>query len=370
MKNHALIIFFGAVFLIFFGSYLVMSASSTISKFNYSDQFHLFNSHIMKAMFGIFIMVIVATVPYKWYREYSKMGIIVIVVMLLMTLFLSPKINGAHRWLSLGFIRFQPSDLARLILLVHLAAMIESKGELLKDFHGGLKFALIWIFAIAGLVFMQPNVSNGTMIVMIGLTMLFIAGARLKHLASTVGASIVGASLIAVMFSHSRERIIDFVNSFSNGGSINMQINQALLSLGSGGVLGVGFGHSNQRNLFLPEAYGDMIFAILGEETGFIGTFIILGMYMALFFVGMKIAKRTPDVFGQMLAIGISLSFVLYAFVNAGVASGILPTTGLPLPLISHGGTSILVLCISLGMLINIGFSNSKVVKQLEEDPA
>jgi cell division protein FtsW len=161
-----------------------------------------------------------------------------------------------------------------------------------------------------------------------------------------------------MIFPHSRSRIFSFVSSVLNGGDLNFQVKQALYSLGSGGIFGVGIGNSMQSNLFLPEAYGDFIFAILGEEMGLIGSIIVLFSYMILLVAGIMIAKRARDKFGQMLAFGITISIVLYAFVNVGVTTGVLPTTGLPLPFISYGGTSLIFLCISVGILINIAFTN------------
>ena len=140
---------------------------------------------------------------------------------------------------------------------------------------------------------------------------------------------------------------------------------QALLGLGSGGIFGVGVGHSMQSNLFLPESYGDFIFAIIGEELGFIGSVIVLLSYLLLFIAGILIAKKTKDTFGQMLAFGITFSIILYAFVNAAVATGLVPTTGLPLPFISYGGTSMIFLCISVGILVNIAYTNSKLDNDL-----
>jgi cell division protein FtsW len=170
------------------------------------------------------------------------------------------------------------------------------------------------------------------------------------------------------LFTHSRGRILTFINSMQHGGQINDQVRQALLGLGSGGIWGVGFGHSSQRNLFLPEAYGDFIFAILGEERGFIGASVVLFIYLALFICGIIIAKNAKDKFGQLLGTGISLSFIIYALVNTAVASGLIPTTGLPLPFISYGGSSLIIISVSIGILINIGLSNiEEVVPNLEE---
>ncbi|HSP88581.1 MAG TPA: FtsW/RodA/SpoVE family cell cycle protein, partial [Ignavibacteriaceae bacterium] len=141
---------------------------------------------------------------------------------------------------------------------------------------------------------------------------------------------------------------------------INIQVKQALLGLGSGGIFGVGIGHGKQSNLFLPEAYGDFIFAVMGEEMGFIGAVIVITCYLVLFIAGVIIAKKTIDRFGQLLAFGISFSIIVYAFINVAVSTGLFPTTGLPLPFISYGGTSLIFLCISIGILINIAITNSK----------
>jgi cell division protein FtsW len=169
-----------------------------------------------------------------------------------------------------------------------------------------------------------------------------------------------------MILSHSRKRILGFIGSFGEGGELNHQLKQGLLSLGSGGLFGVGIGNSKQSNLFLPEAYGDFIFGILGEETGFLGVVVVLLFYMVLFIAGILIAKKAKDKFGQMLAFGISFSIIIYAFVNAAVATGLFPTTGIPLPFISYGGTSIIFLSASIGILINIAIYNHATEKDKE----
>ena len=163
-----------------------------------------------------------------------------------------------------------------------------------------------------------------------------------------------------MIFAHSRSRILTFVHHLTQGGDINLQVKQAILGLGSGGVWGVGLGHSMQSNLFLPEAYGDFIFAILGEELGFLGSVIVMTCYLILLIAGIVIAKKTKDTYGQLLAFGITFSIVTNAFINIAVATGVVPTTGLPLPFISYGGTSLVFLCISVGILVNIALSNAQ----------
>ena len=188
--------------------------------------------------------------------------------------------------------------------------------------------------------------------------MIYAGGAKLKHILVSMFISGVVIGIAAMIFPHSRSRIFSYIDSFSNGTDLNFQVKQAIYSLGSGGIFGVGFGNSMQSNLFLPEAYGDFIFAILGEELGLIGSIGVLIAYLVLLVCGILIAKKTRDQFGQLLAFGITISIVFYAFVNVAVTTGVFPTTGLPLPFISYGGTSLIFLCISVGILINIAFTN------------
>jgi cell division protein FtsW len=209
------------------------------------------------------------------------------------------------------------------------------------------------------LILIQPNISNGLLVLATSLAILFVGGAKLKHIASSFLFCFFFGGIAAMLFSHSRNRILTFISSLHTGGDINIQVKQAMLGLGSGGLLGVGIGHSRQSNLFLPEAYGDFIFAIFGEEMGFIGSIILLICFLALFIAGLLIAKKTQDKFGQLLAFGIIFSIIIYAFVNVAVSIGLIPTTGIPLPFISYGGTSLIFMCISIGILINIALSNN-----------
>ena len=364
MKKLALTIFLDAFVLTLLGLVLVMSASSTYSAFKFDSLFHLFNSHFFKVVTGIFLMIIFSMIPYEIYKEFSKPALFAAVFLLVLTFIIAPDIKGAGRWINLGVMTFQPADFARLALIVHLAALIDSKGKEIEDFKNGFVYLFIWVIMVASLIFLQPNLSNGILVLIISLTILFVGGAKLKHILGSMGVCAFLGGVGAMIFSHSRERILTFIHSFSNGGDINIQVKQALLGLGSGGILGVGMGHSRQSNLFLPEAYGDFIFAILGEELGFIGSLVVLFAYLVLFVAGILIAKKCKDVFGQLLAFGISISILVNAFINVAVATGLVPTTGLPLPFISYGGTSLIFMCISTGILINIGMTNAMIEKR------
>lgn len=366
MKKLALTVFFDTFVLMLLGLVIVMSASSTYSAFKFESTFHLFNSHLIKVFFGLFFLIAFCFIPYEIYKYYSKWALIAIAVVLVLTLFLAPNIKGAGRWLDLGFISLQPADIAKLILIIHLAALIEQKEEFINDFKQGYLYAFIWVMIIAGLIFIQPNISTGVLLVIISLTLLYVGGAKFKHIAVSSLFSLMAAGGFAMLFSHSRSRILGFINAISDGGDLNIQVKQALYGLGSGGLTGVGIGNSKQNNLFLPEAYGDFIFAILGEEMGFAGSVFVLVSYLILFVAGILIAKKAKDRFGQLLAFGITFSIALYAFVNVAVTTGLFPTTGLPLPFISYGGTSIVFLSISVGILINIAIMNAKRDNELQ----
>jgi cell division protein FtsW len=363
MKKLALIIFFDAFILMMLGLIIVMTASSTYSQFKFDSLFHLFDSHFFIVVFGILFMILFSFIPYELYKTLSKPAIFIITGILILTLFIAPDIKGAGRWIHMGFLSFQPVDVAKLMLIVHLAFLIDNKGELLKDFKQGFLYLFIWVIIISGLVFIQPNVSNGLLLLFVSLMLLFVGGARLKHIFAAALFCIIAGGIITMVFAHSRLRILTFIHSSQQGNTPNIQVKQALLGLGSGHFFGVGLGQSLQSNLFLPEAYGDFIFAILGEELGYAGAVIVLLSYLLLFLAGILVAKKTKDKFGQLLAFGITFSIVLYAFVNVAVASGLLPTTGLPLPFISYGGTSLIFMCISVGILINIALSNLPELK-------
>ena len=358
MKKLGLTIFFDVFALMLLGLTMVMTASSTYSVFKFDNVFYLFNSHLFKVFLGIGAIVLFAFIPYEYYRRLSKPIIILTTILLIVTLFFAPDIKGAGRWLDLGIFSIQPADIAKLVLIIHLAVLLEAKVHLIDNYKNGFLYFFIWILLISGLIMLQPNISSGIMLIVISLAVIYAGGAKFKHIFISMILCGLVIGTAAMIFPHSRLRIFSFVNSVSSGSDLNYQVKQALYSLGSGGIFGVGIGNSMQSNLFLPEAYGDFIFAILGEEFGLIGSIAVLLAYLVFMVCGILVAKKSKDMFGQLLAFGITISIVLYAFVNVAVTTGVFPTTGLPLPFISYGGTSLIFLCVSVGILINIALTN------------
>ncbi len=336
--------------LIILGSFLIFSAKGM----------DLFISHLWKVAAALIGLIFFSMFPYKQYQNWSKPLMILAIALLLSTVFFAPSVKGAARWIDLKFIRFQPSELAKLLLLIHLAVLIQKKGKDIENYKKGLVYPLFWIFITAFLILIQPNVSTSLIVLFTSFTLLFVGGAKFKHLSGIVATAVIIGGMAIMIFPHSRHRVITYADSFVNGTSINMQVLQSKIALGSGGFLGLGIGESRQSDLFLPEPHNDFIFSVLGEELGFIGAFLVLSAYLAIFLVGLIIAKRTKDEFGQLLAFGISFMIVTSAFLHAAVGIGILPTTGITLPFVSFGGTSIIVFCISTGILINIATQGQK----------
>jgi cell division protein FtsW len=275
-------------------------------------------------------------------------------VFLSTTLVLGGEVKGAARWLRFGGLSLQPSEFAKFALLFHLCTLISTKGEAIKEFKKGFLPMMIWIGSVAGLVLLQPNFSTGAMILLVSLVMLFISRARFTHLFATIGAALPLLVGVALTHPHVMQRINSFISGTSSSGKLNYQLLQGIIGFGNGNLLGVGPGLSKQRDFFLPESYGDFVFSIVGEEYGFLGTMFFLALFLFVMLRGFKIAKFARDEFGRLLAIGITSAITLYALVNAGVTLGILPTTGLPMPFVSYGGSSLLFTSFAVGVLLNI----------------
>jgi len=363
MNTYVKILILIVVGFIALGVIMVFTASGTYSLTRFNNLYFLFRQHFWKVLAALIMMVVFSKIPYDKYREYSKLFLYIIIVVLVLTFLFAPRVKGAQRWINLGFIQFQPSEAAKVLLLIHLSVMLERMGDGLKDFKKGLKFPLIWVVIVSALVLIQPNVSTSLIIVMTSFVLIYIAGARKTHILGIVAPAIFLVGSIAMIFKHSRERILTYLNSLINGGDINIQVKQAKIALGSGGLLGVGLGHSRQSDLFLPESYGDFIFSILGEELGFAGAVLLLFIYLLLFATCLVVAKKAQDPFGKLLVLGLGFNIIISAFINASVVTGLIPTTGITLPFISFGGTSIILFAVSIGIIINVGRQTVKTTE-------
>lgn len=344
-------LFWSVLILMGFGIAAVYSASSAWAAQRGGSEFYLLR-HLVKVLVGVGLIIGLSKVDYHLYAKYSKIGVMIAVASLILLLITGGigELKGANRWLGIGPFSFQPSELAKWTLIVHIAFLMSKNSEKMYDLKEGLIPCLIWIGSVVLLIALQPNFSTAAVISTISIIMLFVGGANLKYL-YTAAAILIPLAVIYVATSPYRlKRILSFID----GDSANYQLSQSLVALGNGGLLGVGPGQSKQRDFFLPEPFNDFILPIIGEEYGYIGILIILALFIFILVRGVSIVKRAPDLFGTYLATGIVISIVFYAFTNAAVTCGLFPTTGLPMPFISYGGTSILFTSASIGILLNI----------------
>ena len=356
----------GVVLLCIIGTVMLFSASNSISldQSQRATATIYLQAHLKRLLIGIFFMFAVMMFDYRYLKNVSKYLLIGSIVLLLSTK-ISYWIQGNNspaRWLYIGGYSIQTSDIARLSIIIYLAAFIDHYREKIKDFYNGFVM-LIGILALTmGLIVIQPDFSSAAMIGLIGFMMLFIGGAKISHLTATGAVSMMVLIPIMLMKPYRMQRVLTFFYGESAGIQESYQIKQSLISLGNGGFMGLGLGNSLGKNLFLPTPHTDFIFAIIGEELGLLGTIFILSAFVFIFQRGIKIAKESTDTFGILLAIGISFNFILYGFINAAVVTGVVPTTGLPMPFISYGGSGLLINLVSMGILLNISQAKRSLI--------
>lgn len=354
-RNHIDLLLLIAVLLLMFLSLgVVYSASSSWAMDRWGESERLLGKHAIKVLIGFGFILFFTQVDYHRYRKHSKKVLIGAVLLLIVTLGLGAAVKGASRWLEFGGFGFQPSELAKFALIFHLSTLLAVKQDRVRDFKLGYLPMMVWVGVVTVLVLLQPNFSTGAMIFGISLVMLFLGRARLTHLALTLSALVPVLLLYMLKAEYRMKRISGFLAGGGDGGTPNYQLAQGIIGFGSGGILGVGPGESRQRDLFLPESYGDFVFSIVGEEYGLIGTLFFLTLFLVIMLRGIRIARHARDDFGAMLAGGITVTITLYALVNAAVTLGILPTTGLPMPFVSYGGSSMVLSAAAVGVLLNI----------------
>ncbi len=362
--DHYLLV--GVALLCVIGTVMLFSASNSISldQSQRATATIYLQAHLIRLLIGVFVMFAVMMFDYRNLKNISKYLLIGSIALLFITK-ISYWIQGNNspaRWLYISGFSIQTSDIARLSIIIYLATFIDHYREKIKDFYNGFAI-LICILAITmGLIVIQPDFSSAAMIGLIGFMMIFIGGAKISHLTATGAVSLLVLVPIMLMQPYRLQRVLTFFYGESAGVQESYQIKQSLISLGNGGFLGLGLGNSLGKNLFLPTPHTDFIFAIIGEELGLIGTVFILSTFVFIFQRGIKIAKESTDTFGILLATGISFNFILYGFINAAVVTGVVPTTGLPMPFISYGGSGLLINLVSMGILLNISQAKRSLI--------
>ena len=345
-----------AVTLILAGIGLVMVYSSSMnhSMDKIGTASFYFKKQSIHLVIGFVIMMILTKVNYRGYANIGTALLIIgygLLCALLFQKLLIQKImndGDVNRWLQIGKIAFQPSEIMKIMLIIFLAGSISKKGEKIRDFEKGFLPLICVIIVTFGLVVIQPDLGIAGLMLMIGLYLMFIGRAKLLHLLMVVIPACVSIVFIVTKVSYMMERWEKFISP-----EMGYQIKQSIISIGSGGLFGVGLGNSTQK-YFLPELHTDFVFSIFAEELGFIGASLLLAATLIYVIRGLKIARQAPDMFGFLLASGLSMMIGLQVFVNIGVAIRLLPTTGMTLPFISYGGSSLVTSFIATGILLNI----------------
>jgi len=352
-------IFAGVLGLIVFIGLLMFSSASSVKSFqNFNDGYYLFKHQFISGIIpGVLAFYIASRINYQTWKKWA-LWMLLFTIILLVAVFIpgiGANYDKSQSWINLGFFGFQPTEVVKLTFLIYLATWLEKRGKHgLKDPQYSFLPFLSLLGVIAFLILAQPDTGTLAVIIAISLVVYFIAEAPLKHVMIILGLFSAMVFVAIQIAPYRLARITAFLHPDIDPQGIGYQINQAKLAVGSGGILGLGIGKSRQKFSYLPEAYGDSIFAVIAEEMGFLFSVILIGLFITLGIRGLKIARGSPDVFGKLLAVGITTWLIFQAFINIGAIMGIMPLTGIPLPFVSYGGTATVVSLFACGILLNI----------------
>jgi cell division protein FtsW len=336
------------------GLVMVFSSSANMAQARFGSTYLFVRKQLLWDCVGFLAMLFFMRVDYhRWQKlAYALLGLAL--VSLGAVLAVGPVIKGARRWIRYGGFTFQPSELAKLALILAVASFLDRHRSHLKNFNKGLIPVMLVIGLTLGLIVMEPDLGTPLMLGSVSLMLIFLAGAPGRYLVGMLCVSLLPVYYLLFHVSYRRRRLLAFLNPWASAQGTGYQVTQSLLAFGSGGLFGKGLGASTLKLLYLPDPHTDFIFPIIGEELGFIGAASVIVLFLFWGMRGWQASRRAPDLFGQLLAAGITCWILLQAAINMGVSCGILPTKGLPLPFISFGGSSSVITLIAVGILLNI----------------
>lgn len=345
--------------LVSLGVVMVYSSSAFLGSNRFDSETYFLQRHVVRVLMGVAAIALLARVDYHRLERLAPWALGGSVLLLAVLLAVGGEgVRGANRWLSVATFTLQPTEVARVACVVYLAHLLDKKGDKIRSFRDGLLPGVLVLGLLAFLILKQPNLGSTIAILATGFALLFVAGARKRHLA-LLGAGGAAVAWLAVLRNpYMMERVEAWRAQWGAGTADalgrNWQVSQSILALGSGGIFGTGPGHGLQKVFFLPDPHTDFIYAVVGEELGLLGTMLVLVAYAALFLRGLKIAATAPDRFGRYLAAGLTVNLSVYVAMNIAVVTGVIPTTGLPLPFLSYGGSALVVNMGVVGVLLNI----------------
>ena len=341
--------------LVFVGLVMVFSASAVMAKDRYGSGYFFLLRQVVWAVGGIVAMVVAMRVDYHRYKHpgvvFSALGL---TTFLLISVFFLDRSHNTHRWIHFSGFSFQPSELAKPALILFLAFFLESRTKSMDDWRNTLLPAVIPTLVFLGLIVAQPDLGTAIACAAITVCILFVGGLSLRYLAYGFAASLLPLYFLIFHVAYRRERILAFLNPYSDPQKAGFHIIQSLIAVSTGGVTGVGLMEGKQKLFYLPEPHTDFIFSVIGEELGLVGALIVVTLFAIFLWRGVRTALRTKDMFGRFLAVGITSMIVVQAFINISVVLGMMPTKGIPLPFISYGGSSLFITLACVGVLLNV----------------
>ena len=348
------------VLLVVIGLIMLFSASYARAYYKTGNSARYFISQLVFAVMGMGVLFLFSRIPYEWYQKLSLLILFVAVAILALVPLIGIEVGGATRWISLGFTRFQPSEIAKFAVITSFAAIMAAHTRDMKGFKYGFAPYMLILGVIAGLLYLEPHMSATLIILAVGFIMMILGGTNWKFL---VGLVVVAVALVAVYLltkGYTADRIRAWLNPESDPLDKGLQILQSQYAIGSGGLTGLGFGRSRQKYMYLPEEHNDYIFAIVCEELGFIGAIGILALFALLVIRGYWIAMHARDRYSMLLAAGLTTLLALQVFLNVAVVTNLLPSTGISLPFFSSGGTALIMQLAENGIVLNISRSISQ----------
>ena len=360
MKKERTFLLIGVILLSIFGLIMIYSASSVWAEYKFNDPYKYLKSQGLFLIVSYLSLLIISKIPYQEYKK--RANIIFIICTVLLALVLIPGIgtvrNGSRSWFGLGSFGIQPSEFTKLGLIIFTSKYLSNNQKEIKDIKKGVLPILGVLLLVFGLIMLEPDFGTGVVIVMTIVVLLFISGVKMNFFIKIGILGLLGVASLIIIAPYRMQRIVSFLNPWNDPLGSGFQIIQSLYAIGPGGLLGLGYGSSVQKHFYLPEPQTDFIFSIISEEFGFMGVLIVATLFITIIVSGFKIAMKTENLFGKYLSFGITFGLAFQAILNLMVVVGLIPVTGVTLPFLSYGGSSLLITMFSMGILLNISSQN------------
>ena len=349
------------ILLLGIGLVMLLSASSPSALADTGDSYYYFKRQLIFAILGVVAMFAISKIDYRFYQKFYIHSYVISIILLVAVLLVGRKINGAQRWIYLTeTFSFQPSEMVKFLIIVFYAGILVKNRDDLPKFKNGFLKHFFWVLPIIGLLLLQPHFSASVVILGIVVVMMLVAGCKFRHFL-TAGSILIPIVIVLVVLEPYRlQRVLTFLDPWQDATGDGWQVIQSLYAIGSGGLFGVGLGDSTQKYLYIPEPHNDFIFSIIGEELGFLGCVLIILLFAVFIWRGILIAMKSPDMFGSLMAIGITALIAIQVIINIAVVTSSMPATVMPLPFFSYVGTALFIILCEMGVLLNISRASAK----------